>query len=95
MWLARTAVEATADACPSWTWTPWPRETAAPGPRWSTACEQVVDEAERIVGPGGMSGDARLARTLADLAIFVRQHHVDLAHESAGRHALTTREPAG
>ena len=37
----------------------------------------------------------RDCRTLADLAIFVRQHHVDLAHESAGRHALQTRETSG
>ena len=95
VWLARTAVDATAVRLPELDVDALARETAAARTAVVTCCEQVVDEAERIVGPGGMSGDARLARTLADLAIFVRQHHVDLAHESAGRHALQTRETSG
>ena len=95
VWQARTAVEATARRLPDLAGDRLARETTAARTCVVAACEQVVDEAQRIVGPGGMSGDARLARTLADLAIFVRQHHVDLAHEAAGRHALTTREPAG
>jgi hypothetical protein len=95
VWLARTAVDATVVRLPGLDAAALARETAAARTAVVTCCEQVVDEAERIVGPGGMSGNARLARTLADLAIFVRQHHVDLAHESAGRHALQTRETSG
>jgi hypothetical protein len=95
VWQARTAVDATARRLPDLDGERLARETTAARTCVVAACEQVVDEAQRIVGPGGMSGDARLARTLADLAIFVRQHHVDLAHEAAGRHALTARETPG
>lgn len=52
------------------------------------ACEQVGAEAGRVVGPGGLSTDERLARTLADLAVYVRQHHVDATLESRGRAVL-------
>jgi len=52
------------------------------------ACEQVVAEAGRVVGPGGLSTDERLSRTLADLAVYVRQHHVDATLESRGRALL-------
>ena len=95
VWQARTAVDATARRLPGLDGDRLGRETTAARTCVVAACEQVVDEAQRIVGPGGMSTDARLSRTLADLAIFVRQHHVDLAHEAAGRHALTAREPTG
>ena len=95
VWQARTAVDATARRLPGLDGDRLGRETTAARTAVVAACEQVVDEASRIVGPGGLSGDARLARTLADLAIFVRQHHVDLALEAAGRHALTAREPTG
>ena len=95
VWEARTAVGATASRLPELTGDPLVRETTAARTAVVAACERVVDEAQRIVGPGGMSGDARLARTLADLAIFVRQHHVDLALEGFGRHALQTRETSG
>ena len=56
------------------------------------ACEQVVADAGRVVGPGGLSTDERLARTLADLSIYVRQHHVDAALEGRGRALLEGRE---
>lgn len=95
VWEARTAVGATASRLPELSGDPLVRETTAARTAVVAACERVVDEAQRIVGPGGMSGDARLARTLADLAIFVRQHHVDLALEGFGRHALKTRETSG
>ena len=53
-----------------------------------TACETVIDEAGRIVGPGGLSGDARLARTVADLGLYVRQHHLDLTLQALGSATL-------
>lgn len=92
VWEARTAVDATARRLPGLAGDPLARETTAARTAVVASCERVVDEAQRIVGPGGMSGDARLARTLADLAIFVRQHHVDLALEGFGRQALRSRE---
>ena len=56
------------------------------------ACEQVVVEAGRVVGPGGLSTDERLGRTLADLTVYVRQHHVDATLEGRGRALLEARE---
>jgi alkylation response protein AidB-like acyl-CoA dehydrogenase len=56
------------------------------------ACEQVVVEAGRVVGPGGLSTDERLGRTLADLTLYVRQHHVDATLEGRGRALLEARE---
>ena len=56
------------------------------------ACEHVVAEAGRVVGPGGLSTDERLARTLADLTVYVRQHHVDATLESRGRAVLEDGE---
>lgn len=41
------------------------------------ACDTVLAEAPLIVGPGGLSRNPRLARVLADLGIYVRQHHLD------------------
>ena len=54
-----------------------------------TACDAGLDEVGRIVGPGGLTTDARLARTLADLALYVRQHHLDAEAERAGTAAVT------
>lgn len=90
VWVARTAVEVTADRLPELDADGVARETTLARTAVVTACEQAGNEVERIVGPGGLSGDARLARTLADLAIFVRQHHVDGALEGLGRAALET-----
>ena len=59
------------------------------------ACEQVVVEAGRVVGPGGLSTDERLARTLADLTVYVRQHHVDATLEGRGRDLLGGLEHDG
>lgn len=93
-WQARTALDATTRRLPCLDGEPLVHETTAARTAVVTCCEQVIDEAARIVGPGGLAGDARLARTLADLAIFVRQHHVDLALEGFGRQALTSRGAA-
>jgi alkylation response protein AidB-like acyl-CoA dehydrogenase len=61
----------------------------------AVAGEHVVDEAGRIVGPGGLTGDERLARTLADLLVYVRQHHLDLTMEASGRSALADPDVRG
>jgi hypothetical protein len=54
----------------------------------ATGCDTVLDEAGKVVGPGGLSRNARLARAIADLGIYVRQHHLDGELEQAGRRAL-------
>ena len=59
------------------------------------SCELVVDEAARVVGPGGLTRNHRLARTLADLALYVRQHHHDSEHERLGARALAEATPQG
>lgn len=59
------------------------------------ACEEVVDQAGRIVGPAGLSHNARLARTLADLSIYLRQHHLDRALHGLGERALGEAEVVG
>lgn len=92
VWAARTAVEVTARRLPDLDAAGVARETTLARTAVVAACEQAGIEAERIVGPGGLSADARLARTLADLALFVRQHHVDGALEGLGRAALRTDE---
>jgi hypothetical protein len=91
VWTARTAVTATARRLPGLDAESIARETTLARTAVVSACEQAGIEAERIVGPAGLSGDARLARTMADLAIFVRQHHVDGALEGLGRAALEPR----
>jgi hypothetical protein len=48
------------------------------------AAREVVDRAPRIVGPGPLSRDADLARALADLALYVRQHHAERDHAALG-----------
>lgn len=52
------------------------------------AADTALLESALIVGPAGLSANRRLIRTRGDLAIFVRQHHLDLALEASGRAAL-------
>jgi hypothetical protein len=92
---ARLVVDATAQRLPSLEGEALVREAAVARTTVAWACNQVLDEAGRVVGPAGLSGTARLARTVADLAIYVRQHHLDLTLESLGRDALRDRETAG
>lgn len=95
VWLAGAAVQNTAVRLPGLEGDALSQETASARTAVVTACEQVLDEAGRIVGPGGLSTDARLARTIADLGLYVRQHHLDLTWESLGRDALRRREVRG
>ena len=50
--------------------------------------DQVVDDAGRVVGPGGLTGDAGVARAVADLPLYVRQLPLDVVLEGLGRDAL-------
>ncbi len=59
------------------------------------AAEVVLDEARQVVGPAGLSRNARLARVLDDLTIYIRQHHVDAALTALGEAAMTSHETVG
>lgn len=48
------------------------------------AVREVVDRAPRMVGPAPLSRDAELAHALADLQLYVRQHHGERDHAALG-----------
>jgi hypothetical protein len=52
------------------------------------AAREVADRAPRIVGPGPLSRDAELAGALADLALYVRQHHAERDHAALGEQVV-------
>lgn len=52
------------------------------------AAREVLDRAPRIVGPGPLSRDDGLARALADLALYVRQHHAERDHAALGERVV-------
>ncbi|OJY39034.1 acyl-CoA dehydrogenase [Pseudonocardia sp. 73-21] len=49
---------------------------------------ETLDRVPRMLGAGPLSGDAELARTLADLGIYVRQHHGERDHAALGAAVL-------
>ena len=59
------------------------------------ACDAVLSQAPLVVGPGGLSRDARLARVLADLAVYIRQHHLDDELTRLGATAIESHELIG
>lgn len=52
------------------------------------AVREVVDRVPRILGPGPLSRDAGLAGALADLALYVRQHHAERDHAALGERVV-------
>lgn len=58
----------------------------------ANACDLATTEAPIIVGPGGLSTSRRLSRALADVEMYVRQHHLDSVWEALGTQALSRRE---
>jgi hypothetical protein len=56
------------------------------------SCRETIDRAPRILGPGIWSGDRQLAAALADLQMYVRQHHGE--RDSAALAEALLREPA-
>jgi hypothetical protein len=89
-WQADTAVD-TAVAQVMTAQPGWQHAVAHARTAVATAADQVIEEAAKVVGPGGLSRNARLTRALADLGIYVRQHHTDGELEQAGRRALEGR----
>jgi alkylation response protein AidB-like acyl-CoA dehydrogenase len=94
-WQARTALDHVAALVDGDPHLPPAGPVAAARTTVVDACEQVVVEAGRVVGPGGLSTDERLARTLADLTVYIRQHHVDATLEARGRDLLHGQEQDG
>lgn len=56
------------------------------------AVREIVDRAPRMVGPAPLSRDAELARAVADLTLYVRQHHGERDHAALGAQLLTQRQ---
>lgn len=52
---------------------------------------EVLDRVPRMLGPMPLSRDAGLARMLADLGIYVRQHHGERDHAALGTAVLAAR----
>lgn len=55
------------------------------------AVREVVDRGPRIVGPAPLSRDGQLATAVADLALYVRQHHGERDHAALGAKLLAGR----
>jgi hypothetical protein len=58
------------------------------------AAREAVDRVPRIVGPAPLSRDAGLAQTLADLLLYVRQHHGERDHAALGEQVVRQRRRA-
>ncbi|MGW6055475.1 acyl-CoA dehydrogenase [Streptomyces sp. NPDC055189] len=57
-------------------------------------CTEVMDHVGRATGAGPLCQDARHARAVADLTVYVRQHHAEAAQAELGRQAATARAQA-
>jgi alkylation response protein AidB-like acyl-CoA dehydrogenase len=71
---------------------PLPELSAADGLAARSAVEQAVDvvlgRAPRVAGPTPLCRDAEIAHRLADLGVYVRQHHAEGDYEQLGAHLL-------
>ena len=57
-------------------------------------CEEVLWRAGHALGPGPLATDGDHAQRVADLQLYIRQHHAERDQESLGRAIRTTaREP--
>lgn len=59
------------------------------------AVEEVLHRAPRVSGPTPLCRDADFAHRLADLAVYVRQHHAEADYEHLGRELLASGELLG
>lgn len=58
------------------------------------ACEEVLLRAGHALGPAPLALDEAHAKRVADLTVYVRQHHAERDQESLGRALLTEGGPA-
>ncbi|UTT63607.1 acyl-CoA dehydrogenase [Microcella humidisoli] len=56
------------------------------------ACDEVIDRAHRALGPAPLALDGAHAKRVADLQLYVRQHHAERDQASLG--AALAEEPA-
>lgn len=91
-WQAQTVLEAVAGRIATSSEAAVAREVALARTAAVLACEAVIDEAGRVVGPAGLGHNLRLARVVHDLAIYIRQHQLDTELERLGEHAVADRE---
>ncbi len=54
--------------------------------------EETIRRAGHALGPAPLSFDAEHARRIADLQLYVRQHHAERDQASLGRAALAAGE---
>jgi alkylation response protein AidB-like acyl-CoA dehydrogenase len=59
------------------------------------AVEVVLQRAPRVSGPTPLCRDAAFGHRLADLQVYVRQHHAEADYEHLGRHLLNAGELLG
>jgi hypothetical protein len=94
-WTADLAVSSTARALPSLPAGTVAREVARARTAVVLGCDIALEQAPLVVGPGGLSTNTRLVRALADLAIYVRQHHLDAETSKSGEDFLASTELLG
>ena len=56
------------------------------------AVQTVLARATRVTGPTPLCRDAAFAHRIADLEVYVRQHHAELDHEQVGLGLLTDHD---
>jgi hypothetical protein len=59
------------------------------------AVEEVLHRAPRVSGPTPLCRDAQFAHRVADLGVYVRQHHAEADYEQLGRRLLASGELLG
>jgi hypothetical protein len=94
-WTADLAASSTARALPSLPPETVAREVSRARTAVVLCCDTVLEQAPLVVGPGGLSTNIRLVRALADLSIYVRQHHLDAETTKAGEDFLATTQLLG
>jgi hypothetical protein len=50
----------------------------------AAACEEIIDRAGHALGPAPLALDAAHAKRIADLQLYIRQHHAERDLESLG-----------
>ncbi len=95
VWTADLAVSSTARALPRLPADTIAREVARARTAVVLGCDTVLEQAPLVVGPGGLSTNIRLVRALADLAMYVRQHHLDAETTKSGADFLASTKLLG
>lgn len=57
------------------------------------SCEEIIMRAGHATGPGPLTSDAHHAKQIADLQLYIRQHHAERDDESHGKLLTDTAGP--